>query len=232
MQAGAGIVADSVPDDEDLECRNKAAALLAAIPAARRMTAARRAAGTADGLIGAELTSPTQTTPGRSGSRKRRGTTKHEHQRHDGDREQAEDEGAEAWSTATSARAAARAVNSSRSAVDGDRVPDVRTRAPRRRGADAPLDGSSRPRRCRSRRARRRHCARAGGAASVTSSSAWRRTRAQPPAASSGAPTATATSATPSTDPDRRGRCRRGRRVRARYVAPMTSSGDAARRRW
>ena len=26
VQAGAGIVADSVPDDEDLECRNKAAA--------------------------------------------------------------------------------------------------------------------------------------------------------------------------------------------------------------
>ncbi|CAN5832163.1 anthranilate synthase component I [soil metagenome] len=46
VQAGAGIVADSVPDDEDLECRNKAAALLAAVPAARRMTAARRAAGT------------------------------------------------------------------------------------------------------------------------------------------------------------------------------------------
>jgi anthranilate synthase component 1 len=46
LQAGAGIVADSVPDDEDLECRNKAAALLAAIPAARRMTAARRAVGT------------------------------------------------------------------------------------------------------------------------------------------------------------------------------------------
>ncbi len=38
LQAGAGIVADSVPDDEDLECRNKAAALLAAIPAARRMS--------------------------------------------------------------------------------------------------------------------------------------------------------------------------------------------------
>jgi anthranilate synthase component I len=37
VQAGAGIVADSVPDDEDLECRNKAAALLAAVPAARRM---------------------------------------------------------------------------------------------------------------------------------------------------------------------------------------------------
>ncbi len=46
LQAGAGIVADSVPEDEDLECRNKAAALLAAIPAARRMTAARRSAGT------------------------------------------------------------------------------------------------------------------------------------------------------------------------------------------
>jgi anthranilate synthase component 1 len=43
VQAGAGIVADSVPDDEDLECRNKAAALLAAVPAARRMTAAHRA---------------------------------------------------------------------------------------------------------------------------------------------------------------------------------------------
>ena len=46
FQAGAGIVADSDPDDEDLECRNKVAALLAAIPAARRMTAARRAAHT------------------------------------------------------------------------------------------------------------------------------------------------------------------------------------------
>jgi anthranilate synthase component 1 len=31
------VVADSVPEDEDLECHNKAAALLAAIPAARRM---------------------------------------------------------------------------------------------------------------------------------------------------------------------------------------------------
>jgi anthranilate synthase component 1 len=46
LQAGAGIVADSVPDEEDLECRNKAAALLAAIPAARRMTQARRNGGT------------------------------------------------------------------------------------------------------------------------------------------------------------------------------------------
>jgi anthranilate synthase component 1 len=42
VQAGAGIVADSDPALEDLECRNKAAALLAAVPAARRMTAARR----------------------------------------------------------------------------------------------------------------------------------------------------------------------------------------------
>ena len=42
IQAGAGIVADSDPALEDLECRNKAAALLAAVPAARRMTAARQ----------------------------------------------------------------------------------------------------------------------------------------------------------------------------------------------
>jgi anthranilate synthase component 1 len=41
VQAGAGIVADSDPADEDLECRNKAAALLAAVPGARRMTEAR-----------------------------------------------------------------------------------------------------------------------------------------------------------------------------------------------
>ncbi|HET7719906.1 MAG TPA: anthranilate synthase component I [Acidimicrobiales bacterium] len=37
VQAGAGIVADSDPKAEDEECRNKAAALLAAVPAARRM---------------------------------------------------------------------------------------------------------------------------------------------------------------------------------------------------
>ena len=43
VQAGAGIVVDSIAKDEDQECRNKARALLAAIPAARRMTAARRA---------------------------------------------------------------------------------------------------------------------------------------------------------------------------------------------
>jgi anthranilate synthase component 1 len=46
FQAGAGIVADSIPDDEDLECRNKAAGLLAAVQAARRMTAKRAAEGT------------------------------------------------------------------------------------------------------------------------------------------------------------------------------------------
>jgi anthranilate synthase component 1 len=46
LQAGAGIVADSDPADEDLECHNKAAALLAAIPAARRMTEARRGRST------------------------------------------------------------------------------------------------------------------------------------------------------------------------------------------
>lgn len=42
VQAGAGVVADSVPEHEDLECHNKARALLAAVPAARRMTAGRR----------------------------------------------------------------------------------------------------------------------------------------------------------------------------------------------
>lgn len=46
LQAGAGIVADSDPDDEDLECRNKAAGLLAAVPAARRMTERRVRGGT------------------------------------------------------------------------------------------------------------------------------------------------------------------------------------------
>jgi anthranilate synthase component I len=42
VQAGAGVVADSVPEHEDLECHNKARALLAAVPGARRLTAARR----------------------------------------------------------------------------------------------------------------------------------------------------------------------------------------------
>jgi len=37
VQAGAGIVADSVPEDEDLECQNKARALLTAAAAARRL---------------------------------------------------------------------------------------------------------------------------------------------------------------------------------------------------
>jgi anthranilate synthase component 1 len=37
LQAGAGIVADSVPEDEDLECRNKARALLTAAAAAQRL---------------------------------------------------------------------------------------------------------------------------------------------------------------------------------------------------
>ena len=45
VQAGAGIVVDSDPASEDLECANKAAALLAAVPAARRMTAQRRGSG-------------------------------------------------------------------------------------------------------------------------------------------------------------------------------------------
>ena len=37
LQAGAGIVADSVPEDEDLECRNKARALLSAASAAQQL---------------------------------------------------------------------------------------------------------------------------------------------------------------------------------------------------
>ena len=37
VQAGAGVVADSDPAEEDLECSNKAAALLAAVATARRM---------------------------------------------------------------------------------------------------------------------------------------------------------------------------------------------------
>ena len=45
VQAGAGIVADSVPAEEHAECENKARALLAAVGAARRMTAARKQAG-------------------------------------------------------------------------------------------------------------------------------------------------------------------------------------------
>ncbi|HEX9683239.1 MAG TPA: anthranilate synthase component I [Acidimicrobiales bacterium] len=45
VQAGAGVVADSDPASEDLECANKARALLAAVPAARRMSAARRRTG-------------------------------------------------------------------------------------------------------------------------------------------------------------------------------------------
>jgi anthranilate synthase component 1 len=37
VAAGAGVVADSDPDDEDLECHNKARALLTAAAAARRL---------------------------------------------------------------------------------------------------------------------------------------------------------------------------------------------------
>ncbi len=43
VQAGAGIVADSVPIDEHNECINKSKALLAAVPGARIMTTQRRA---------------------------------------------------------------------------------------------------------------------------------------------------------------------------------------------
>ncbi|CAL9413455.1 Anthranilate synthase component 1 [Streptomyces sp. enrichment culture] len=40
VQAGAGVVADSVPELEDLECRNKASAVLRAVAAANRMATA------------------------------------------------------------------------------------------------------------------------------------------------------------------------------------------------
>ena len=46
LQAGAGVVADSDPADEDLECQNKARGLLATIPAAVRMTESRKESGT------------------------------------------------------------------------------------------------------------------------------------------------------------------------------------------
>lgn len=42
VQAGAGVVADSDPELEDLECANKARALLSAVEPARRMSARRR----------------------------------------------------------------------------------------------------------------------------------------------------------------------------------------------
>jgi anthranilate synthase component 1 len=42
VQAGAGIVADSDPETEDAECAHKAAALLAALAAARQLDRARR----------------------------------------------------------------------------------------------------------------------------------------------------------------------------------------------
>jgi anthranilate synthase component I len=44
VQAGAGVVADSVPEHEDLECHNKARALLSAVPGARLLTEHRRVA--------------------------------------------------------------------------------------------------------------------------------------------------------------------------------------------
>jgi len=48
VQAGAGVVADSDPDAEERESRSKAAALLAAVPAARRMGRQRAAMTTTE----------------------------------------------------------------------------------------------------------------------------------------------------------------------------------------
>ncbi len=63
VQAGAGIVADSDPELEDLECANKAAALLACVPAARRMTAAREAAANGSAERAEDDRRPAGTTP-------------------------------------------------------------------------------------------------------------------------------------------------------------------------
>jgi len=72
VTAGAGVVADSDPAQEDLECRNKAAALLAAVPGARRITAARRAerarTGGTDRTGGSDRTGGTQRTGGTGGA--------------------------------------------------------------------------------------------------------------------------------------------------------------------
>ena len=51
VQAGAGIVADSDPQAEDEECFFKSAALLAAVPAARRMRSLRRSSPTVDDRV-------------------------------------------------------------------------------------------------------------------------------------------------------------------------------------
>jgi anthranilate synthase component I len=50
VQAGAGIVADSDPASEDEECANKAAAVLAAVDAARAMAATRDASSSRDSV--------------------------------------------------------------------------------------------------------------------------------------------------------------------------------------
>jgi len=67
VQAGAGIVADSVADAEDMECANKAAGLLAAVPGARRIAAARAAvaarAAAAGTVAGAPAGCPATATP-------------------------------------------------------------------------------------------------------------------------------------------------------------------------
>jgi anthranilate synthase component 1 len=57
VQAGAGVVADSVPELEDKECWNKAKALLLAVEPARRMTRAR-AAVNGDGSTSSSRTQP------------------------------------------------------------------------------------------------------------------------------------------------------------------------------
>jgi anthranilate synthase component 1 len=52
VQAGAGIVADSDPIDEELECRNKARALLTAAAASRRLSSLHSVSGVAEARSG------------------------------------------------------------------------------------------------------------------------------------------------------------------------------------
>jgi anthranilate synthase component 1 len=58
VQAGAGIVADSDPEAEDDECWRKASALLAAVPAARRMSSSTHPESTGPDAAGPDSGAP------------------------------------------------------------------------------------------------------------------------------------------------------------------------------
>ena len=73
VQAGAGIVADSDPAKEDLECPNKAAALLASVPRPRRRMTAARAGRARRAAVAGVPASAREAGRGRDGGRLRRG---------------------------------------------------------------------------------------------------------------------------------------------------------------